>query len=65
MSILLLLGAAVLAFAVVMGVFFVIARVLDRPDVAIEDRLDQFVSREIEDKVDLEEGAERRRSGAG
>jgi tight adherence protein B len=62
MSIFLLFGVAVLAFAIVMGVFFVIARALDRPDGAIEDRLDQFVSREIEDKVDLEERGERRRS---
>jgi tight adherence protein B len=36
--------------------------VLDRRDGALEDRLDQFVSREIQEKVDLEDRSERRRS---
>jgi tight adherence protein B len=62
MSIFLVFGIAVLAFVIVLGVFFAIARLLDRPDSAIEDRLDQFVSREIEDKISLEDKAERRRS---
>jgi tight adherence protein B len=62
MNMLLLFGAGALAFAIVMGLFFVIARVLDRRDGALEDRLDQFVSREIQEKVDLEDRSERRRS---
>ncbi len=48
MSPIVVIGLAMLAFVVVMGIFFVIARVLGGPDGAIEERLDQFVSREID-----------------
>lgn len=48
MSPIVVIGLAMLAFIVVMGIFYVIARVLTGPDGAIEERLDQFVSREID-----------------
>jgi tight adherence protein B len=48
MSIMVGVGLAILAFGVVVGIFYVIARVMGGPDSAIEDRLDQFVSREAE-----------------
>jgi len=44
------IGAALLAFIVVVGVFYIVARYLGGPDSSIEDRLDQFVSREIEQR---------------
>jgi tight adherence protein B len=54
MSPIVVIGVAILAFGVVMGIFFVIARVLGGPDSAIEERLDQFVSREIDKKPQAE-----------
>lgn len=42
------IGLAILAFGVVAGIFYVIARVTGGPESAIEDRLDRFVSREAE-----------------
>ncbi len=53
----LVIGAALLAFVVVLGIFYAIARFMGGPDSSIEDRLDQFVSREVqgrhvEDKVE-------------
>lgn len=48
MSPIVVIGLAMLAFVVVMGIFYLIARVLGGPDGAIEERLDQFVSREID-----------------
>jgi tight adherence protein B len=51
-----LLSAA--SFIVVLGLFFVISRVLTRSESGIEDRLDQFVSREVEKKP-KEESEER------
>jgi tight adherence protein B len=56
MDTILVLGIAVLAFVVVLGIFYVIARMLGGPDSSIEDRLDQFVSREIEDRPAEEQG---------
>lgn len=50
MNPILVIGIAILAFGVIMGIFFVIARMLGGPDSAIEERLDQFVSREVEDR---------------
>jgi tight adherence protein B len=50
MSIIVGVGLAILAFGVVVAIFYVIARVVGGPDSAIEDRLDQFVSREAEDR---------------
>jgi tight adherence protein B len=41
---------AVVSFIVVMGIFFILARVLSRSESGIENRLDQFVSREVEKK---------------
>jgi tight adherence protein B len=41
---------AVASFIVVMGIFFILARVLSRSESGIENRLDQFVSREVEKK---------------
>ena len=41
-----MIGIAVGAFLAVVGIFFVIGRVLDRADGDIEGRLDQFVSRD-------------------
>jgi tight adherence protein B len=52
------IGLAVVAFIVVMGIFFVIARVTGGADSAIEDRLDQFVARE-DDKKSRDEATER------
>lgn len=48
MNIIVVVGLALLAFVVVVAIFYVIARVLGGPDGSIEDRLDQFVSREVE-----------------
>jgi tight adherence protein B len=56
MSPIVVIGLAMLAFVAVMGIFFVIARVVGGPDSAIEDRLDQFVSREIDKKPQAEKG---------
>ena len=50
MNFILVLGLALVAFVVVVAIFYVIARLVSGPDSAIEDRLDQFVSREIEDR---------------
>jgi len=44
------IGAALLAFIVVAGVFYIIARYLGGPDSSIENRLDQFVAREVEQR---------------
>ena len=52
------IGAALLAFLVVMGIFYVVARLLGGPDSSIENRLDQFVSRETEERPP-EDSAER------
>ncbi len=41
---------AAASFIVVLGIFFVISRVLSRSESGIENRLDQFVSREVEKK---------------
>jgi tight adherence protein B len=49
---------AFVAFGVVVGLFFVLSRVLGRSESGIEDRLDQFVSREVEKKP-KEESEER------
>jgi tight adherence protein B len=54
MEMVVVIGIAALAFGLVMGIFYVIARVLGGPDSAIEERLDQFVSREIEKKDDAD-----------
>ncbi|GAB4526530.1 MAG: type II secretion system F family protein [Anaerolineae bacterium] len=48
MNMMLGIGLAILAFGVVAGIFYAIARVIGGPESAIEDRLDQFVSREVE-----------------
>jgi tight adherence protein B len=40
-------GVAAVAFLVVMGFFFVLARATSRSEGEIEDRLDQFVSRQV------------------
>ncbi len=50
MNIIVAIGLALLAFVVVVAIFYVIARVLGGPDGSIEDRLDQFVSREVEER---------------
>lgn len=50
MSTFLIIGIAILAFGAVMVIFYIIAQVLGGPDSAIEERLDQFVSREVEEK---------------
>jgi tight adherence protein B len=50
MNIIIVIGLALLAFVVVVAIFYVIARVLGGPDGSIEDRLDQFVSREVEER---------------
>ena len=44
------IGAALLAFVVVVAIFYAIARVVGGSDGSIEDRLDQFVSRELEER---------------
>jgi tight adherence protein B len=62
MSIVLILGVAIVAFLIVIGIFFAIARVLDRPDGEIGERLSQFVEREVDASASLEERAERRSS---
>jgi tight adherence protein B len=50
MDIIVVIGLALLAFVVVVAIFYVIARVLGGPDGSIEDRLDQFVSREVAER---------------
>jgi tight adherence protein B len=50
MSPVLVIGIAILAFGLIMGVFIIIARVMGGPDSAIEERLDQFVSREVQEE---------------
>jgi tight adherence protein B len=50
MSPILVIGIAILAFGLIMGVFIIIARVMGGPDSAIEERLDQFVSREAHEE---------------
>jgi tight adherence protein B len=55
MSQILVIGIAVLAFAGVLVLFWVIARVVGGTDSAIEERMDQFVSRE-ERKVQVDKG---------
>ena len=62
MDFILVLGIAALAFFVVVGIFYVIARIVGGPDSSIEERLDQFVSREIEDRPSDDQG-ERAPSG--
>jgi tight adherence protein B len=49
MSVSAILVAAV-SFIVVLGIFFILSRVLSRSESGIENRLDQFVSREVEKK---------------
>jgi tight adherence protein B len=58
MNMIVVIGLALLAFVVVVAVFYVIARVLGGPDGSIEDRLDQFVSREAEERP-IDDKAER------
>jgi tight adherence protein B len=48
MDIIIVIGLALLAFIVVVAIFYVIARVLGGSDTSIEERLDQFVAREVE-----------------
>ena len=55
MSLMLVIGIAVLAFAGVLVLFWVIARVTGGTDSAIEERMDQFVSRE-ERKLQVDKG---------
>jgi tight adherence protein B len=55
MSLILVIGIAVLAFAGVLGLFWVVARVVGGTDSAIEERMDQFVSRE-EKKLQVDKG---------
>jgi tight adherence protein B len=50
MSTFLIIGIAILAFGAVMVIFYIISQALGGPDSAIEERLDQFVSREVEEK---------------
>jgi len=50
MSTFLIIGIAILAFGAVMAIFYIISQALGGPDSAIEERLDQFVSREVEEK---------------
>ncbi len=50
MSTFLIIGIAILAFGAVMVIFYIISQLLGGPDSAIEERLDQFVSREVEEK---------------
>ena len=47
MSPMMSIGAGILAFLVVAGIFFVISRAVGRSDETIDDRLDQFVSRDL------------------
>lgn len=54
MSFMVVTGLAILAFGMVVGIFYVIARVLG-PDSAIEERLDQFASREVDKRSQAEE----------
>jgi tight adherence protein B len=53
------IGVAILAFVVIMGLFFVIARLVGGADSDIEERLDQFVSREAEEDSEREVPVER------
>jgi tight adherence protein B len=53
------IGIAILAFVVIMGLFFVIARLTGGTDSDIEERLDQFVSREAEEDAEGEIPVER------
>ncbi len=46
----LVIGIAILAFVVIMGVIVVVTRSMGGSDTAIEKRLDQFVTREIEEE---------------
>jgi tight adherence protein B len=55
MSLILVIGIAVLAFAGVLALFWVVARVVGGTDSAIEERMDQFVSRE-EKKLQVDKG---------
>jgi tight adherence protein B len=55
MTPILVIGIAVLAFAGVLALFWVIARVVGGTDSAIEERMDQFVSRE-ERKLQVDKG---------
>jgi tight adherence protein B len=48
MSMIVVIGIAIVAFLVVMGIFAALARVLGGPDSSIEERLDQFVTREVD-----------------
>lgn len=54
MSFMVVTGLAILAFGMVVGIFYVIARVLG-PDSAIEERLDQFASREVDKRSQAEQ----------
>ena len=55
MSIVLAVGVAAFAFVVILGLFLVIARLLGGTDSALEERLDQYVSREIAEEQRAEE----------
>jgi tight adherence protein B len=50
MDMIVVVGIAALAFVVVVMIFYMIARIFAGPDSAIEDRLDQFVSREVAER---------------
>jgi len=50
MDMIVVVGIAALAFVVVVMIFYIIARIFGGPDSAIEDRLDQFVSREVAER---------------
>lgn len=48
MSLILVIGIAILAFGGVLGLFLILARVLGGTDSAIGERLDQFVTRDVQ-----------------
>jgi tight adherence protein B len=49
-------GVAAAAFLVVMGLFFVLSRIMGRSEGKIDDRLDQFVSRQVSSEQALQQG---------
>jgi len=55
MNIVLAVGVAAFAFVVILGLFMVVARLLGGTDSALEERLDQYVSREIAEEQRAEE----------
>ncbi len=56
MSPVLIIGIAIVAFGIVMGLFFVLARSFGGPESAIEERLDQFVTREVQEAAPRDTG---------